>query len=794
MNLSNYCLQLFTTVILSCSINLLFAQLPVGTLSGKVIDQDNDHDLVGATLLLKKDTAIISGAISNEKGRFYFEDIPTGRYLLSISYIGYTRKEFVVLIESGKSSYLSIGLKESATTLSMLELTAGRAGVTPLSNLGSYVLTVEETRRFPANFDDPVRLIHALPGVANNNDQNNTLVVRGNSPNGLSWRLEDAEIVSPNHLSNAGTFSDRASRNAGGVNILSGQLLSTSNFLAGPFPSPFGNTTSGVLDMHLRNGNAIKHQYTAQASLLGFDLAAEGPITKDLDHPSTFLVNYRYSFTGLLADLGVDFGGEEIRFQDLAFHLHFPLQKNNQISVFGLGGISSNDFLSERDTAAWTEFKDQQDIKYENKMGAVGLSYTHAFPSAVLKHSLVISALKTERASNLLNSNFNVINEDEDLIQQSKHVLHSVFSKKINPKHRFQIGMQLKRGTDEVFSNYNVTAGNPAYFDGSSEHWLFQPYANWSWSPTSLWQVKAGIRYNYEGNQGHQSTDPSVEFNFHPGDSHLWTFAYSHNSQQALPELLYTQSLTQPEPKVNRNLGFNKSHYLSLGHHWSFINRSANLTSTAFYQHHYDVPVDISGGTTFSAINLLEAFQNNYRLLRNDGTGDNYGLELSYDQLLLQDFFFLLNATLYQATYTDALGEKRDSRFNGNFILNLTGGREWSWIKKGRAKTLGINTRFSLRGGYREMPIDLIASRAAGYTIFDEGTGFSEQQTAYHRLDLRVYLKNNHQRFTSLFSFDIQNVLNRQNQAYAYYDPFLDKIVEEKQLGLIPNLSYRIVF
>ena len=182
--------------------------------------------------------------------------------------------------------------------------------------------------------------------------------------------------------------------------------------------------------MQLRRGNKQKYEYTAQASLLGFDLAAEGPIYNRGEEAATFLINYRYSFTGLLADMGVDFDGEEIRFQDLAFHLNFPLQKNNHLSFFGLGGRSSNDFTAARDTSEWTAFKEQQDIRYKNDMGALGLTYTHTFPKAVWRSTFTVSAFQAERQSLLLDNEFISVGEEQDLIQQGKICIAQRFFKK----------------------------------------------------------------------------------------------------------------------------------------------------------------------------------------------------------------------------------------------------------------------------------------------------------------------------------------------------------------------------
>jgi hypothetical protein len=264
--------------------------------------------------------------VTNEEGAFLLT-VPVGRYQIVISYTGYQVYKDEVLVNAGKTSVIAVSLHESETMLDAIEITSPQQQDVP----GLRSITIEKTNRVPANFFDPVRMITSYPGVVATNDQNNSIIVRGNSPNGLLWRLNGADIVNPNHLANAGMLSDRPAANGGGVNILSAQMLDRTDFYMGAFPANYGNALAGVIDMKLRNGNKNDFEYTAQASLIGLDFAAEGPLGKK--HNNSFVANYRYSTVGLLSAAGVNFGDESISFQDFSFNTTFD-QKMADVFLF----------------------------------------------------------------------------------------------------------------------------------------------------------------------------------------------------------------------------------------------------------------------------------------------------------------------------------------------------------------------------------------------------------------------------------------------------------------------------
>jgi len=187
-----------------------YAQPLTQTIRGVVKDATNSTGLVGVTIQLAGKEI---GTATDEKGNFRLEEVPVGRYTLEASYVGYSTSILSeLLLESGKEMVLDIQLELANENLTEVIVKGS------LPNRGRKVypahelFTIEETLRLPSTFFDPARLATFYAGVANPNDQANHLIVRGNSPNSNSWRLEGVEIVNPNHLSNAGTNTDRPAK------------------------------------------------------------------------------------------------------------------------------------------------------------------------------------------------------------------------------------------------------------------------------------------------------------------------------------------------------------------------------------------------------------------------------------------------------------------------------------------------------------------------------------------------------------------------------------------------------
>ncbi|AFK04495.1 TonB-dependent receptor plug [Emticicia oligotrophica DSM 17448] len=745
---------------------------------GKVIDYVSERAVVGASITLKDAR---KGTQTDPEGNFSLGKMPIGRYQIQVSSVGYESQTISeLLLESGKEMVLEVRLRPSANQLAEAVVRAPSANlsgaVTSIQNIST-----EQIFRYPGTYLDPARLATAYAGVANSNDQANGMIIRGNSPNGMQWRLEGVEIVNPNHLSNAGTFSDRITQNSGGVNILSAQLLGNMNFLTGAFPAEYGNALSGVMDLRLRKGNDKKHEFTAQAGLIGIDLAAEGPMGKK---GASYLVNYRYSFTGLLAAMGVKFGGEDIRFQDLSFNLNFPTKKAGNFTIFGMGGLSSNVFEAVRDTTQWLVQKDGFDIYFKNKMGAAGLTHSLSLGKKLLWRTVVAtSGLKNSREGYVLSKvNFQRFLNQADSSIKTKSTFTTNLTYKFGEYSNLKVGVFVTRQYDELFARSTDKKSS-----GAAQGLVIQPYANLHLSLLPKLTANIGLHYlKYTFNQT-KSIEPRVSVQYQITNNQTISAAYGLHSQLQQPEIYFALATPNSGFLGNATLDVTKSRHYVLSHQYSF-KKGSYFKTELFYQQIFNVPTALFN-PTFSTLNLIEDYTP--EPLQNFGKGRNYGVEISYQQYLTNGFYALTNATLYNATYTNHDGIERNSRFNGKHIFNLTIGKEWS---RSKDRTLGTSLRVVWLGGFYEREINQQASIENKRLIYKNADAFTVKQADYFRPDFRIYMKKSKEKYSRTLALDIQNVANYQNVSYSYYDILQNKIVQQYQMGLIPILSYRWEF
>lgn len=214
--------------------------------------------------------------------------------------------------------------------------------------------------------------------------------------------------------------------------------------------------------------------------------------------------------------------------------------------------------------------------------------------------------------------------------------------------------------------------------------------------------------------------------------------------------------------------------------------RHSTLKSTVFYEDQSHVVADHQA---FSALNILEEYPP--ALLSGNGKGLNMGLEIAFQHYPDQGIYYMVSGTLFDARYkTPGFSEWKNSRYNNQYILNATIGKEFDFSDHEKQKVLGINFQLVYMGGFWESPINLDARRIASRTFGTNDHPFSVQLSDVLKSNFRIYYKINHSKKYSLIGLDLSDVLNRDNTAFRYYDPYLDKILNQYQLGLIPMLSY----
>ncbi|NND05967.1 MAG: TonB-dependent receptor [Saprospiraceae bacterium] len=755
----------------------VIAQIDDLGLSGKILDEVDGLPVIGATVQLSTDEQQIYQIGTDTSGAFVFDGLRAGRYNLQINSIGYQTKILAeVEVTSGVPRYEIIRLRPTPIDVDQVVVKAESRSRANSALTSIHTLTIEETFRFPGTFYDPARLATHFAGVVSMNDQANNIVIRGNSPNAMGWYLEGMEIVNPNHTSNAGTVNDRPTQSGGGVNILSAQMLDNTSFLKGPFPAYYGNALSGVMDMRMREGARDGLHFTGQIGLLGIDAALEGPMGQSKD--ASYLVNYRYSTLGLLSSMGVDLSDEVISFQDLSFHLKWPVGKAGSVSFFGMGGNSSNVFET-KVPGEWEEFKDRQDIEFSSRMGALGLSLRTGQWTATLMYS----GNRHERYSELYDMDGSSMRFEDDLSAENRLGLH-VQRRFVTASGFVDIGTRVNRISYDV--KYAYALRNESVDDQQSS-WLFQPYIDSKWTLNSRLSLQAGMHSSVFSLLNTGMIEPRLALRQRLSAKNQVSLAYGLQSRlPSIQSMFYRPSLVQ-----NTDLKLIKTHHVVLSHDYS-ISSVSKITSEIYYQHLYDIPISTDEQSSYSALNSIDAV--GLQTLESEGTGRNVGLEVSYHHYLANATYYELNGTVFDSKYTGADGIERNTRFNGRFGLNLTAGKEYSWTKTDKIKTIGVNLRISYFGGFWTGIVDEEQSSSELRTVFREADAYTQQLPALFRADARIYYKRIKAKYTSILGLDLLNMTNQENVSYRFFDPLTDQVMNRNQLGLIPNLSYRIEF
>jgi hypothetical protein len=745
------------------------------TLRGTVRDATTGEMLAGVNLrLIGAADSLAFTTTSDVSGQYIFQNLRAGYYKLEVQYGGF-RPMIIreINVAGGKETLLELSYNQDVE-LPLLTIvnSIARRPVQPLSEIP---LPREQTLRFPAVFFDPARLAMAYPGVANNDDQANGLSVRGNSPAFVRWHLEGVDVVNPNHLTNAGTFSDRPTAAAGGVLMFSAQLLDNSSLLTGSFPAGYGDALGGVMDMNLRRGNSRQHEFTAQIGLIGLDFAAEGPLFEK--SKNSYLVNYRYSTVGLLGQMGISFGDEEIDFQDLSFKLNFQGKNGGEWSLFGLGGLSNNVFEHKTDSASIEEFKDFFDIDYQSKTGIIGLSnWSPLGKKGWLKITLAASGQTNERTS--VSKQYETYDSRDD-IEESKISGSLTLSQRLAPQWRLMAGVMLTR---QFFRGESVIYTVPQEIP-EHEFLTTQPWAKVAWSSQNeKTTVQAGLHSLIFPYKNRVTVEPRLTVTQRLAPNH--SLALSGGRYSAIAPLWL----------LKNDLDLQRAWHAGLRYTWN-ATPEWTLKGEIFWQRHDDVGAD-DFPSNFSLLNANEYQIYSQKAFDYNGLGQNRGLELSAERYFTGGWFALLNTTFLKSETRGSDEIWRPSRWNTRYIANLTAGKEWQLEDRpGLLRTFGLNGRLTWTDGIRSLPVDATASAQAGYTVFDESAGYAANPRDYFRLDLRVYWKRSlGNRRNSTFAMDFQNVTMQENVAYQYWDPYKQSVETKYQLGLIPNLSWRLEF
>lgn len=772
---------------------------------GTIIDNQSEIPLIGATIeLLGSD----KGTVTDIDGYFRLENVPVGRQSFRVSYLGYNSITLPNMeVRAGKELLLDISLEESVEKLTEIVVTAEvdkDKAQNELATLSARTFGVEEVTRYSGGRSDVARLAANFAGVSTPDDSRNDIVIRGNSPSGVLWRLEGVPIPNPNHFSTLGTTG-------GPVSALNPNLLKNSDFITSAFPSEYGNALAGVFDLGFRSGNRDEHEFMFQmGAVSGIEVMAEGPINQEKG--SSYLIAGRYAFTGLATSLGLDIGTNAVpNYRDVAFKIDFGKSKIGKLTLFGIGGSSDIDFLHDEVDETDLFAAADEDAFATSQFGVVGLKNNLLIDDRTYVRTIV--AFST--AGNVFDQYrfFNLDTDEERRIKyfetdntDNRISFSSFVNRKFNAKWTARAGVLVENFNSNLSANTRDNRpdrdedGDPDWatvydFDGAAN--LVQTYVQTQFKPSKKWTLNGGLHLQYYDLNKQTVLEPRAAVNYHLDENQTINVGYGlHHQTQPIPiQLLEEETSIGVFEQTNRDLAFTRSHHFVLGYDVKLGNNWRGKLET-YYQAINNVPVE-RFASSFSILNIGDdfGFPEDIFNLENTGTGSNRGLELTIERFFSKGFYSLITTSIFDSKYKGSDGIERNTAFNNGYVLNVLAGKEFKFKPESRY-TFTFDTKLTTAGGRYYTPVDLAASKINQTEVELSELAYSERFDPYFRFDVKFGFKMNSKKrkVSHQFFMDIQNVTNRDNIFARRYNRQTNQVNNAYQLGFFPDFMYRIQF
>lgn len=780
-------------------------------------------------------------ATTNTKGEFVFTEVPVGRYALAVEAKDYQIfSTNNIVVTSGKEVILSYELEQIIERVGEVTIKGKGKGDKPNNDaalISARLFTVDETDRFAGSRGDPARMASNFAGVQGADDSRNDIVVRGNSPQGILWRMEGIDIPNPNHFAIPGTTG-------GSVSIINNKILGNSDFFTGAFPAEYGNANAGAFDLKLRNGNNQKKEFSSQLGLLGWDALAEGNLGKK--GGASYLVTYRYSTLAMFSKLNIPLGTDAVpNYQDYSFKLNFPLKNNKgNLSFFGIGGWSNIDINISKDTLSSAELygDNDRDQLFASKMHIAGSSFQYNLnKNSYVKATVAMSSQNVTAEHRLV---FRKVIGTEiikgDTFQKYQNdsfkrnlsyefdtktiAAHAFYNKKFSAKSSMRAGLQLTQYRymfDDSALNFNPTS--PLYWkfsvrwNANGNAFMAIPYVQWKYKFSPAFTISTGVQMQsytvqYDPNntplgnsvggekQSYtRNSGPLLRFGarYQLSKRDALNLGLGMHSQNQSAYVYYYQKPGNSSPH-NLNMGLSKSNHAVLG--WDHqMGKASRIKVETYYQQLSNLPVErlmVSNGykgSSFSLANTGSGFSRFFPdSLENTGIGKNYGIEFTIERFFSKGFYYLASLSVFDAQYQGSDKQWRSSDFNTDYAANGLIAKEFVFKNK---NSLNIGGKVTFAGARRFSPMDTLN------TIYEreyvENSALKNTQrfgSPYRRFDVRIAYRINAKKVSHEIAFDLVNVTNRKNVLkYSYIDtaPYAR---ETYQLGFLPLFYYKLDF
>lgn len=753
----------FITIII---VHSMEAQTPRGAMSGYVIDEGTQEPIVGANLQV---VGTSLGASADLNGEFTVSEVPIGTYQLRASAVGYEPALLSdVVVAVGRQTAIRVQLVQVPIGIDEVEVTANLFRKSPDAPVSLQRLSYEEIRRSPGGFEDVIRAVSVLPGVAQAQPGRNDLVVRGGAPSENLFVVDNIEIPNINHFGTQGA-------SGGPLSFINLDFVRETAFSTGGFGVRYGDRLSSVLTIDLAEGRRDRIGGKGTISASQFGLSLQGPAGSN----GSFLISARRSYLDLIfRAAGFSFVPE---YWDFLGRVHYQLDKSNQLTILGVSAIDDVRF-----------FNDDLDARFENSR-ILGTDQTQYTIGASWRH-LYGNGYSTVTASRTF-VKYNGIQNDS--------LLNPIFtnvSKEVEGNLRADMVVQVSRSTELSFGvqgkviSADADLALPGYVTPFGDTLEVQPVAvtltggKGSAYLQIVLRLLPSLQLN-AGGRGDYFSAIEKQFSFAPRGALTYDFSNvvsaSFTAGQYYQSPSYVWLAANPG---NRGLRATRATQFIGGVQY-LLRPDLKLRFEGFSKRYSDYPASIkrpylvlanTGGGFGGSDENFASF--GFDDLVSEGFGYASGVEVLLQKKLSEiPLYGILSITLGEARFTALDGVERRGTFDQQVIANLSAGyqfnEEWEASMKFRFSSGKPYTPFNANGTQ------------------DVSRYNSAQVENAHSLDLRVDRRWNFSAWNLILYIDIQNVYNNKFTGTVRWNSREQRAeTDEDGIGILPTIGVSAEF
>lgn len=768
------------------------------TINGYVEDQQSKERLIGVNVYLKG-TQI--GTTTNTYG-FYSLTVPAGEYTLVSSYIGYSNRNFPIVIK--KDTVIDFTISESSEQLQEVEVVAEELAAERVE-MSTVNLSAQDIKNIPALLGevDIIKALQLLPGVQSGGEGTTGFYVRGGSPDQNLILLDGVPVYNASHL--FGFFS-----------VFNADAIKNVKLTKGGFPARHGGRLSSVLEIDLKEGNMKEFHGDGSIGLISSKLTLEGPLVKD---KTSFMLSGRRTYYDLITApiIKAQTDGESsggYYFYDVNAKVNHIFSRKDRLYVSYYGGndkfYARNSYDEQDDFGGGTyQSEDESGLKWGNHTGSI--RWNHLFSDKLFGN---LTATYTQYRFSIGYEDYYKNTEPNGSVTEETsgfeyfsfirdYGLRYDMDYSLNANHHLKFGGNytyhiFKPGVAQIqesASDYKIDSilnlSNPIYAND------MYAYVEDDWRISNRWRANYGLHYSYyfTNEANYQSLQPRLSVRYLIDDS--WaikgSFAtmtqYIHllsNSGLGLPTDLWVSSTDKVKPQ--------QSQQVALGTTKNIRGRMFELSFETYYKTMQNL-IEYKEGAGFISNTDWE------NAVETDGTGEAYGFEFLFRKNEGKTTGWIGYTLAWTNRQFENLNEgktypyKYDRRHDISIVLNHKFNDK---IDIGATWVYGSGNTFTA-------PVAeywLGDGMGTNWYGNDSYTRYSDRNAlrmpAYHRLDLGVNFRKKKKWGERIWNVSIYNVYNRKNPYYLYVaNDGYNQGKSVKQVSLfpiIPSISYSFSF